>query len=98
MSDSQSLYILGRGGTVDVLHTIHRRDQLMIAVLGATGNTGSRIATTLLDRGHAVRVIARSADKLASLAARGADPVATDLTDAGAMSAALRGADAVYTM
>jgi uncharacterized protein YbjT (DUF2867 family) len=70
----------------------------MIAVLGATGNTGSRIATTLLDRGHAVRVIARSADKLASLAARGADAVAADLTDAGAMSAALRGADAVYTM
>ena len=70
----------------------------MIAVLGATGNTGSRIAGTLLDRGHAVRVIARSADKLASLAARGADPVASDLTDAGAMSAALRGADAVYTM
>ena len=70
----------------------------MIAVLGATGNTGSRIATTLLDRGHAVRVIARSADKLASLAARGADAVAADLIDAGAMSAALRGAEAVYTM
>ena len=83
---------------MDALHAIHRRDHAMIAVLGATGNTGSRIATTLLDRGHAVRVIARSADKLASLAARGADAVATDLTDTGAMSAALRGADAVYTM
>ena len=70
----------------------------MIAVIGATGNTGSRIATTLLDRGHAVRVIARSADKLASLAARGADAVAADLTDTDALSAALRGAGAVYTM
>ena len=70
----------------------------MIAVIGATGNTGSRIATTLLDRGHAVRVIARSADKLASLAARGADAVAADLTDTDALSAALRGAGAVYTL
>ena len=40
----------------------------MIAVIGATGNTGSRIAATLLARGHTVRAIARSADKLASLA------------------------------
>ena len=70
----------------------------MIAVLGATGNTGSRIASTLLDRGHAVRVIARSADKLASLEARGADAVAADLADAAALSAALRGVDAVYAM
>jgi uncharacterized protein YbjT (DUF2867 family) len=35
-----------------------------VLVLGATGRTGSRVVTQLLDRGVAVRAIVRSADRL----------------------------------
>jgi uncharacterized protein len=38
---------------------------MKIAVIGATGNAGSRIATELLSRGHQVLGIARHPDKMA---------------------------------
>lgn len=69
-----------------------------IAVLGATGNTGSRIAELLLDAGHTVRAIARTPDRLAALAARGAQAVAADVTDVASLTVALRGTGAAYVL
>ena len=69
----------------------------MIAVLGATG-TPATPSPPRFWTAAAPSSPPPVGDKLGSLTARGADPVATDLTDAGAPSAALRGADAVYTM
>lgn len=70
----------------------------MITVMGATGRTGSKIATRLLRAGEQVRVVGRSAERLAELADAGAEPAVGDATDPAFLSAAFRGADAVYAM
>ena len=44
----------------------------MFVISGATGNTGSVVAQTLLDRGQPVRVIVRSAHKGEDWSASGA--------------------------
>lgn len=70
----------------------------MYVITGATGNSGGRIAEALLAAGQSVRAISRSAERLASLAARGADPCVCSLEDTEALTQALMGADAVYAM
>jgi uncharacterized protein YbjT (DUF2867 family) len=70
----------------------------MITVMGATGRTGSKIATRLLHAGEPVRAVARSAGRLAELAGAGAEPVVGDAKDPGFLTAAFHGADAVYAM
>jgi len=70
----------------------------MITVMGATGQTGNEIANRLLNAGEPVRAIGRSARKLAALAGAGAEPLAGDATDPEFLTAAFRGADAVYTL
>lgn len=70
----------------------------MITVFGANGNTGSVIANKLLDSGQRVRAVARSADKLADLAKRGAEVLAGDVTDAAFVAKALAGASAAYLL
>ncbi|MDT5348291.1 MAG: hypothetical protein QOH91_1578, partial [Mycobacterium sp.] len=45
----------------------------VIVVTGASGNVGRRVAERLLAAGHPVRVVARTAEKLRALGARGAD-------------------------
>ena len=69
----------------------------MITVLGATGNTGRRVARTLLDAGEQVRAVGRDAARLRA-AVPGAEHVVADATDAAALGAALAGADAVYVL
>ncbi|MEO8214902.1 MAG: NAD(P)H-binding protein [Myxococcales bacterium] len=71
---------------------------MTVTVLGATGKTGSAVVQGLLGAGVAVRAVARSADKLAGLAKRGAKVVAADVGDPAALTAAFRGSDAVYAM
>ena len=68
----------------------------MYAITGATGNTGSAIANHLLAQGGKVRVIGRSADRLQSF--KGAEAFVADITDAGALTRAFSGAEAVYAM
>jgi len=68
----------------------------MIVVFGANGNTGKVVASTLLDRGAKVRVVAREASKVAALAARGAEVAIADLFDVPSTAAALRGATGAY--
>jgi uncharacterized protein YbjT (DUF2867 family) len=70
----------------------------MYVITGATGNTGGIVAKTLLDQNQKVRAIGRSADRLKSLAALGAEPFVCEITDAAALTKAFTGAKAVYAM
>jgi len=68
------------------------------AVTGATGNTGRVIAERLLEGGHKVRVIGRSAERLQALVDKGAEAHTGSVDDAGFLAGAYGGADAVYAM
>lgn len=66
-----------------------------IALIGASGNAGSRILKELSDRGHQVTAIARNPEKIAALpnvvAKKG------DVFDQAALSELLKGHDAVIS-
>lgn len=66
-----------------------------VFVTGATGVIGRRVVTQLVDAGHQVTAVARSADKAATVRDAGATPIMVDLCDSAAMRAALVGHDAV---
>jgi len=70
----------------------------MIAILGATGNVGGKIADMLIKRGEAVRLIARSADRLRAKAGTGATVLAGDANDTKFLSTAFKDVDAVFTL
>lgn len=70
----------------------------MYVVAGVTGNTGRVVADTLLAQGLPVRVIVRDAKKGEPWKARGAEVAVADLTDAHALTAALRGAAGAYLL
>lgn len=65
-----------------------------IALIGASGNAGSRILAELVSRGHEVTAIARHPEKIAALA--GVTAVAGDVLDPG-LAEVLRGHDAVIS-
>lgn len=66
-----------------------------IALIGASGNAGSRILAELSARGHQVTAIARTPEKIAALP--GVTARKGDLFDRDAMAALLRGHDAVIS-
>ncbi|RFC63538.1 NAD(P)-dependent oxidoreductase [Fulvimarina endophytica] len=68
---------------------------MKIALIGASGNAGSRIAAELSARGHAVTAIARNADRIAKLP--GVTPLAVDIADTDALVSALEGHDAIVS-
>jgi uncharacterized protein YbjT (DUF2867 family) len=70
----------------------------MHVVLGATGNTGSVAARTLLERGEKVRAVGRDAHKLAPLGQLGAEVVTAEALDVAAMAKAFAGATAAYVL
>lgn len=70
----------------------------MYVVTGATGNTGRVVANRLIDQGKKVRVIGRSAERLQSFVARGAEALVADISDQGALTKAFTGAEGVYAM
>lgn len=70
----------------------------VIVVTGATGNVGRRVAQRLLAAGHPVRVVARTAEKLAPLGARGADVRAGHLDDPVFLREVFRGAKAAFLL
>ncbi len=70
----------------------------MYVVLGATGNTGSIIANSLLTKGERVRVVGRDASRLARFVRKGAEAFTANVTDAAALTKALSGARAAYLM
>jgi uncharacterized protein YbjT (DUF2867 family) len=70
----------------------------MYVVLGATGNTGSVIANSLLLKGERVRVVGRDASRLERFVRKGAEAFTANVSDAGALTKALAGARAAYLM
>lgn len=70
----------------------------MYVITGATGNTGHIVAKRLLEQGKSVRVIGRSAERLAGLASLGAEPFTAGLSDKSVLTKAFAGAEAAYLM
>jgi uncharacterized protein len=68
---------------------------MKVAVIGATGNAGSRITAELLKRGHHVRAIVRFRGKIHS--ADGLEVASGNLGDVAQLVNALKGADAVVS-
>lgn len=77
-----------------------RRRTDTVAVIGATGQQGGAVATSLLEAGIPVRAVTRSATSAAAqaLLSRGADVVEADLEDTDSTAAALDGARRVFGM
>jgi uncharacterized protein YbjT (DUF2867 family) len=70
----------------------------MYVILGASGNTGSIIADSLLSKGKKVRVVGRDAGRLQRFVRKGAEAFTGDVSDAVALTKAFRGARAAYLM
>ena len=68
-----------------------------ILVTGATGKTGSQVIEQLIERGHRVRAMVRSADVRAErLSALGAETVVGNFLDLPSLHAATRGVEHAY--
>ena len=67
---------------------------MKVAIIGATGRVGSQLVKELLSRGHEVRAIARSIDKVEAQA--GVERVQGDVTDSD-FAETLKGVDAVIS-
>jgi NAD(P)H dehydrogenase (quinone) len=70
----------------------------MLAIMGATGQTGGAALAAALAAGHAVRAIVREPNSAAALADKGAVLAKADLDDVEALTAAFAGAQAVYVL
>jgi uncharacterized protein YbjT (DUF2867 family) len=67
-------------------------------VFGATGHVGGIVASRLLEAGKKVRVVARTAEKLKALAARGAEVAAGSVDDPALLHEALESAGAAFVL
>ena len=67
-------------------------------ILGASGHTGSIVATFLLSKGQKVRVIGRDPGRLQRFVDQGAEAFTADRSDATALTKALTGARAAYLL
>jgi putative NADH-flavin reductase len=68
---------------------------MKIALIGATGNAGSRILAELSQRGHAVTAIARNPQKVPALP--GVVPAKADADDVAGLTAVIKGHDVVIS-
>jgi putative NADH-flavin reductase len=68
---------------------------MKIALIGASGNVGSRIAAELSSRGHEITAIARKAAKISTLP--GVKPIAVDIANTDALVPILKGHAAVIS-
>ncbi len=71
---------------------------IMFAIMGASGNTGSKITRNLLNRRKRVRVFGRSREKLQSFVSLGADAFVGDVFDSDFLTNSFDGAKAVYVL
>ncbi len=69
-----------------------------VTITGATGNIGKGLAERLLQNGVKIRAVARNAEKLATLTAKGAEAHTGELENTAFLGEAFRGADAVFAM
>src|ERR1700731_749863 len=70
----------------------------MYVILGASGNTGSIIADSLLSKGKKARVVGRDAGRLQRFVRQGAEAFTANVSDAAALTKAFSGARAAYLM
>ena len=75
-----------------------KRRRRVIAVMGASGNTGGVISQRLLASGEGLRALGRSAEKLAPLVDRGAEAAVGEATDSGYLTRCFEGAEAAYVL
>ena len=68
---------------------------MRIFVAGGTGTLGRPVVRGLVQAGHEVRALARTAERAAPLRALGAEPVVVDLFDASAVQEAAAGSEAI---
>jgi putative NADH-flavin reductase len=68
---------------------------MKVALIGASGQAGSRILAELMQRGHRVTAIARHPEKIAE--GPGVTPKEGDVFDADGLTALLKGHDAVIS-
>lgn len=68
----------------------------MILIAGATGYIGRLLAESLLDAGEPVRCLARSPERAADLAKRGAEIVSADVLEPGTLGEALAGVEVAH--
>jgi putative NADH-flavin reductase len=68
---------------------------MKIAVIGASGNAGSRITAELVRRGHTVTAVVRNPEKVAAQA--GVTPVKGDVGDQAGLARLLAGHDAAIS-
>lgn len=73
-----------------------RSDSATVLVTGATGFVGSRVTRRLVERGEAVRCLARSTSVLRNLAGLPLEIVHGDLNDPPSLDAAVAGCRVVY--
>lgn len=71
---------------------------MTIAVLGATGRTGSRVARGLLEQGHKVRTLGRDTATLSAYWDLGAEIRVGSMTDQAYLTKSLQGTRAVYAL
>ena len=70
----------------------------MYVILGASGNTGSIIANSLLSAGKKVRVVGRDSGRLQRFVDKGAQAFTATVSNAAALTKAFSGARAAYLM
>jgi uncharacterized protein YbjT (DUF2867 family) len=70
----------------------------MFTMFGATGNTGSAVARTLLEQGRKIRVVVRDEKKAALWRESGAEVVLGSLADERQVEAALRDVEGAYLL
>src|SRR5512138_2860791 len=75
-----------------------RKESIMYAIIGATGNIGSRVADILLGKGEKVRVVGRDSARLQQYVNRGAEAAVGDLQDTSFLTGAFKGVEAVFAM
>ncbi|PZU80462.1 MAG: hypothetical protein DI529_16640 [Chryseobacterium sp.] len=69
-----------------------------IALLGATGKVGGKIAEILLQEGHYLKLIAKTADNLEKFKNMGAEVISSDITDVKVLTEAFKNSDSAYVM
>jgi uncharacterized protein YbjT (DUF2867 family) len=71
---------------------------MKITITGSLGNISRQLTTQLVQKGHDVTLISHDPQKATTIAAMNATPAIGSLEDAGFLTRAFEGADAVYTM